>query len=303
MSKIEEALQRARTERKQAAGAEGLEVAPASQAQAPRKRTRWPADERGAATTRGELVGVSAAEEIARMREEHKRDPAELAMRRVIDKDMLDVRVGDAFRHLRTVLLQKSADKNFILMVSSVSPGGGSSFVALNLAAAIAFDEGKTAMVLNCNLQNPSLDALAGAPAGALGLTDYLTGAETAVEKIIHPVGIPRLRLVPAGTQGRSAMEYFTAPQLSLLLRSLRQRYRERYIIVDAPPITEAADARILAELCDYTLLVVPYGRVTAAQIAAAAETIDPERLVGCVMNNEQRVPLIGEAARASARG
>lgn len=299
MSKIEEALRRARTERQEAAGAEGL--APQTQVQ-PKKRERWPESRRGGIASSRELVGVSAAEEIAHMREERVRDPADLALRRIIDKDMADGRVADAFRQVRTALLQKSGDKNFILMVSSAAPDGGSSFVSINLAAAIAFDEGKTAMVINCNLQNPSLDSLVEGPEAAPGLTDYLTGAETNVEKIIHPVGIPRLRLVPAGTKSRSAMEYFTMPQLSQLLRSLRQRYRERYIIIDAPPITEAADARILAELCDHTLLVVPYGRVTTAQVAAAAAVVDQEKLVGCVLNNEQRIPLIGKAG-ARVRG
>lgn len=299
MSKIEEALRRARTERQEAAGGEALAagaegMSPTAPATRPR-RERWPA---GRGRSRGELVGVSAAEEISHMREERRRDPVDLALRRIISKDMADGRVADAFRHLRTALLQKSADKNFILMVSSVAPGGGASFVALNLAAAFAFDEGKTAMVLNCNLRDPSLDELINAPEGAAGITDYLAGRETAVEKIIHPVGIPRLRLIPAGTQSRSAMEYFTAPQLSQLLRALRQRYRERYIIVDAPPITEAADARILAELCDYTLLVVPYGRVTTTQIADAAAAVDEDRLIGCVLNREPRVPLVGQAAR-----
>lgn len=287
MSKIEEALRRARVERSAGAQAAGAETVPPASGERQAKGAGEP--------RRRELVGVTAADQIARMRDEYIREPEELDVRRIIQMNMEDSRVLDAFRHLRTSVFRLVEEKNFVLMVTSVTGDGGSSFVALNLGAAIAFDDGKTAMVLDCNLQNPSLDELI--PQSdqiPLGLTDYLTGRELSVEKIIHPIGVPRLRLVPAGQRGNSAMEYFTAPRLTQLLKELRQRYRERSIIIDAPPVTEAADARILAELCDYVLLVVPYGRVTAAQVAAAASAIGKDKLIGCVMNNERRMPLLG---------
>jgi protein-tyrosine kinase len=293
MSKIEEALRRARAERAEEAAVAGIGKS---------GRDVWSgADKPVATATRGELVGLTAAEEIAHMREERPRGPAELAQLRIIDKEVSDPRVADAFRQLRTSLLQKSGDKNFVLVVTSAAPDGGASFVAMNLAAAIAFDESKTAMVVNCNLLNPSLDRLVQTEGEVLGITDYLTGKEKNVEKIIHPIGVPRLRLIPAGNQSHSAMEYFTAPQLGHLIRSLKQRYRERYIIIDAPPVMGSADARILSELSDYTLLVVPYGRATPAQVADAALAIGEEKLVGCVLNNEERLPLLAQSQRRYA--
>lgn len=287
MSKIEEALRRARAERADEAAVAGT-AAPT--------RDVWTGSEQKAPASRGELVGLTAAEEIAHMREERPRGPAELAQLRIIDKDMADPRVADSFRQLRTSLLQRTAGKNAVTLVTSVCRGGGASFVALNLAAAFAFDESKTALVVNCNLTNPSLDGLVQTEGEVMGLTDYLAGSEKNVESIIHPIGVPRLRMIPAGSQKRSAMEYFTAPQLEHLIRSLQQRYRERHIIIDAPPVTDSADARILAELCDQTLLVVPYGRTTPSQIADAALAIGEEKLAGCVLNNEQRVPLLAQS-------
>lgn len=283
MSKIEEALRRAREEREE-------DVAIAGDAAAKREgRARG----KQQTLSRGELVGLSAAEEIAHMREERPRGPAELAQLRIIDQETADPRVADAFRQLRTSLVQKSADKNFVLVVTSASGEGGASFVALNLAAAIAFDESKTALVLSANLLNPQLDKLIQTEGEVAGLTDYLSGKEQDVERIIHPIGVPRLRVIPAGQQSRSAMEYFTSPKLGHLIRSLRERYRERYIIIDAPPVTRSADARLLTELADYTLLVVPYGKVTQTQVTEAALAIGEEKLVGCVLNKEQRVPLL----------
>lgn len=290
MSKIEEALRRAQEERAEDGGGVGGAVS------GRKGRAERVAGDRQV-VSRGELVGLSAAEEIAHMREERPRGPAELAQLRIIDQETADPRAADAFRQLRTSLMQKSGEKNFVLVVTSASSEGGASFVALNLAAAIAFDESKTALVLSANLRNPALDSLVQTEGEVMGLTDYLSGKEKEVERIIHPIGVPRLRVIPAGQQRRAAAEYFTMPQLGHLIRSLRQRYRERYIIIDAPPVIQSADARILSELADYSLLVVPYGKVTPTQVTEAALAVGEDKLVGCVLNNEQRVPLLTRSA------
>lgn len=282
MSKIEEALRRAREER--AAGEHD-----AGPAAAARRAARPYRPRQAALVSRGELVGLTAAEQIAHMREERPRGPAELAQLRIIDKEMSEPRVADAFRQLRTSLLQRSNQKNFILVVTSAAQDSGASFVALNLAAAIAFDESKTALVVSGNLSNPSLDHLVQTEGSVAGLTDYLAGVEESVERIIHPVGIPRLRLIPTGSQNPLAMEYLSTPRLVPLLQGLRQRYHERYIIIDAPPVSDSADARILSDLADQTLLVVPYAGVTPSQVANAALAIGEEKLAGCVLNNERR--------------
>jgi Mrp family chromosome partitioning ATPase len=78
------------------------------------------------------------------------------------------------------------------------------------------------------------------------------------------------------------------------LLSELRQRYVDRFIILDAPPITDSADARILAELADYAVLVVPYGAATEAQITAAAKLIGEKKLLGVVFSDMPRMPTEG---------
>ena len=78
------------------------------------------------------------------------------------------------------------------------------------------------------------------------------------------------------------------------LLDNIHQRYRERYIILDAPPMTESADTQIIADLCDYVLLVVPYGKVTDAQVDACAKAIGEKKLLGVVFNNELAPPDLG---------
>ena len=143
---------------------------------------------------------------------------------------------------------------------------------------------------MDCNLRTPSLHRVFG-PGAFPGLTDYLENTEMNVSEIIHPVGIERLRIIHSGGQRELPSEYFTSLKMKRLLDGVRQRYRERYIIMDAPPMTESADMQILAELCDYVVLVVPYGRVTESQIDACVKVIGETKLLGIVFNNEPALP------------
>ena len=233
---------------------------------------------------------ASASEAIARMREKAPLDKQTLSLNRIIYPELGESPTVRAFREIRTKIIQKSQGQNCAIMVTSVTGGGGSSFVALNLGVAFAFDVGKTALVLDCNFKNPSLHRLFGAGTYH-GLTDYLENTDMDVGEIIHPVGVERLRVIPSGGRREIAAEYFTSHKMKRMLDSVKQRYRERYIIIDAPPMTESADTQILAELCDYVLVVVPYGRVTDSQISACAKAVSDKKLIGVVFNDEPVLP------------
>lgn len=193
--------------------------------------------------------------------------------------------VLNAFREVRTKLFQKFKNENFVLMVSSVCDFGGSTFTGVNLAAAIALDREKTAIVVDCNLYNPKLNSFLGDQI-EYGLGDYLGDPTLSVEDIIYATGVPRLRIVPAGGEHEPGLELYASENMSKFIGELKERYPDRYIILDAPPIITSADTRILQEKCDGCLLVVPYGKVSKKQVLSAIDAMDQERLVGLIHNN-----------------
>jgi len=238
---------------------------------------------------------ASRSELIARMREIAPLDKGFMAKSRIIHPEMDENGTVRAFREIRTKVVQRSQGRNCIIMVTSVTGEGGSSFVAMNLGAAFAFDAGKTALLMDCNFRNPSLHNLFTTHKNPFyGLTDYLENTNMDISEIIHPVGIERLRVIPSGGRREIPAEYFTSIKMKRLLDSIRERYHERYIILDAPPMTESADTQILAELCDYVLLVVPYGKATETQVTASVKAISEKKLLGVVFNNEPQVPDLG---------
>lgn len=224
------------------------------------------------------------SKQITKMQEPRKLTPDDLDERRIIYPESSNRVLVNRFRDLRTKLLELSGGNNFTMVVSGASSGAGSSFVALNLAAAFAFDQAKTALVIDCNLREPSIhSSLDVMP--ETGLTDFLDDPTFDISRILYPTGIPRLRLIPAGSRRETPAEFFTSFRMKQFLQAVRRRYPDRFIVLDTAPISESPDARILTELCDYGMLVVPHGKITPSTVEKAATAFNPDKFVGAVIN------------------
>jgi|25_taG_2_1085351.scaffolds.fasta_scaffold00113_34 exopolysaccharide/PEP-CTERM locus tyrosine autokinase len=224
------------------------------------------------------------SKQIVRMQEPRHLTSDDLDERRIIHQDSSNRDLVNRFRDIRTKLLEMSGGNNFTLVVSGMGDGAGSSFMALNLAAAFALDRSKTALVIDCNLRDPTLHSILDI-IPETGLTDFLEDPDYDIGRILYPTGIPRLRLIPAGSRRELADEFFTSFRMKQFLKAVRQRYPDRFIVLDTPPITDSPDARILAELCDYSMLVVPHGRTTASAVERAAVALNADKFVGAVIN------------------
>ncbi len=223
--------------------------------------------------------------DINRMGEVDRFSPAELERLKLINGSMGNMRILNTFRELRTQLLKMNDKKNFVCMVTSINHGGGASYVAKNLAAVFALDKSKTSLLIDANLYAPSLDELIIGEAST-GITDYLHNNQLNIKDVVYATGIPRLRVVPIGEHSEGAAEYFSSDKMQHFIDEIRSRYPDRYIFIDAPPVVDSSEARILTEVSDMVLLVVPHGRTTHDQIEMAIQVVDKEKLVGMVYNN-----------------
>jgi Mrp family chromosome partitioning ATPase len=195
----------------------------------------------------------------------------------------------DAMRQLRTKLYLLKPQGNFSVLVSSVVPEAGGSFVSMNLAATIAFDQAKTSLLVEANVNAPILHKLMKllGREDARGLLEYLEQPELGVEHIVNPSGVPRMRAIPLGQRGEMNSEHFSSARYHQLMQDIKQRYDNRYVIVDGPDMSTSADAKILSEICDYTVLVIPYGGVTPGMLDSTIDEIDERKLAGIVINNQ----------------
>ena len=227
----------------------------------------------------------SSRQQIRQMQDINLLSYDQIEALKIIYPGMKDIKTLNTFRDLRTKLLQSSGKNNFSIMVTGLSSEAGTTYVSRNLAAAIALDFEKTSLLVDCNILNPSGDDLLSGTSD-LGLTDYLEDQTITCSDIIYSTGIPRLRMTPIGSRQHQSSEYFTSDRMEEYLDEVKSRYPERFIILDTPPINQSPDARVLADLCDLAIIVVPYGRVSKMQITAGINSVPQEKFAGLVFNN-----------------
>jgi Mrp family chromosome partitioning ATPase len=67
------------------------------------------------------------------------------------------------------------------------------------------------------------------------------------------------------------------------------------WVIVDSPPVGVLADAHLVSEAVDAAILVVRAGVTRFSDLAASAETLGRERILGIVLNAVDPVEIRGE--------
>lgn len=234
----------------------------------------------------GDEPKTAPGHSIALMSETGALVSRQLEERRLIHRDESVRTQSDAFREIRTRLLWLGGGRNFVTMVVPVSPKSGGSFVARNLAVAFAFDEAKTSLLVDCNLRYPAQHEALGVARGSEGLINFLEQPSIGIKTIIYDTGIPRLRLIPAGSTRENSGEYFSSFRMRAVIDSLRCRYPDRYLFLDGPAIKGSPDARILSELADQVVVVAGYGRDTPAAIGQAVASFDTNKVAGVVFNH-----------------
>lgn len=224
--------------------------------------------------------------QIQEMAETSLLSAKELDERKIIYPGLDDYKTLNAYRELRTNLLSKMNHTNFVCLVTGISQQSGTSHVSMNLATSIALDQGKTALVIDCNIYKPRIASYLKVEP-TLGLTNFLAKDTDAITDIIYPSGIPRVRVIPVGNNTIHAAELFSSNKMQSFINSVKNRYPDRFIIIDTPPIGLYAETQILASICDTALLVVGYGQSNSSQVQAGIDALGKNKLAGIVLNNE----------------
>jgi capsular exopolysaccharide synthesis family protein len=161
-----------------------------------------------------------------------------------------------------------------VLLVTSALSSDGKSIVASNLALSFA-QRGVRTLLIDADLRQGNVMVLLKGADRRPGLAQVLVGEAELSESVLpYPVegGDTILDILAPGTASQSMAERLGSPQMRVLMEDLRHRYQ--VIIVDAPAITAAADAVILSELADVTLLVALMGSTHRRALEDAAEQV-----------------------------
>jgi capsular exopolysaccharide synthesis family protein len=194
---------------------------------------------------------------------------------------------AEAFRSLRTVLELKDVTDRQVILITSAIPDEGKTFCSTNIAAALA-QQGYRTLIIDTDLRNPSVATALHCPAGAPGLTDYLTGGCPA-EKAIQPGEISGLSVMTAGAAARNPSELLSGNKLAQLFSDPAMERFER-IILDTAPVNAVSDALRLVKYATFTGLVVRAGFTPAKASQRAHAALVNARVLdaGIILN---RIP------------
>jgi Mrp family chromosome partitioning ATPase len=219
---------------------------------------------------------------LKEMRNPNPMTVADMRKQKLVYSGMKNRAVLNAYRELRIKLVDQSESENLTVMISSVDASDNSIVTAMNLAISFSLDVHSSALLVDCNPYGTDLQSIVSAKFD-VGITDYVLDPEMDLERIIYPSGIEHVNVIPAGNNPSSAVEQFSSKSMHDLVYELKNRYRDRFIIINAPPVLASSEARVLTRYCDQSVLTVPYGRADVDAIEDCVEALGAANVSGVV--------------------
>jgi capsular exopolysaccharide synthesis family protein len=178
--------------------------------------------------------------------------------------------VNDAYQVARVNVSAAlpSGEETGAILVTSASRGEGKTSAAVNLALVYAH-AGRRVVLVDTDLRRARLSRALGIPETRLGVRELVLDQVDA-EDALMPVGGygERLRVLAARSEDGYAFDLLEAQRVEALVEQLRSQ--ADIVVLDSPPITEAADGLVLAKAVDAVVLVVRYGRTRRDRLARA---------------------------------
>lgn len=161
---------------------------------------------------------------------------------------------------------------NLILVTSSI-PGEGKTFTSINLALSIATERDKKVLLIDADVARPSVSKTLGIKS-APGLIEYLEGQNVEFSDIVLKTNMPGLSVIPSGKQHKHSTELLNSNRMVLLAQELSNRYPDRMVIFDSPPLLAASQAEVLAGLVGQVILVVEAEKTPQSMIMASVNKL-----------------------------
>jgi succinoglycan biosynthesis transport protein ExoP len=174
-----------------------------------------------------------------------------------------------------------------VIMVTSALPREGKSVFAAAFARNSAA-AGWRVLLIECDFGCPTLAAQFHLQPRA-GLSDVLNGDTLGDNDDLFAKPEPGLHVMTAGHAKGHSQELLASDRMTELVASLRTRYD--LVLLDTPPVLPVADALVLAQQADATLLVVQWEKTKRGAIQDAMRLLNGSgaRILGAVMTRIDR--------------
>lgn len=214
-------------------------------------------------------------------------DPLHLERERIMPPGAAGIH-GAPYKMLRTQVLQR-LDKLAVnsLAVVGAATDTGKTLTAINLAIAIAADPERNALLVDLDLRRPSIHRRFGIEP-TVGVDDCLRRSAPLPEAMVRIGGYERLVILPARERSLDSSELLSTRRTEEMIVEMRNRYRDRVLVFDLPPVLQADDALAFARHAQAALIVVGEGRTRRDDLLRTIELLRDMTVVGTVLNGSR---------------
>lgn len=193
---------------------------------------------------------------------------------------------AEAIRGLRTrIMAQHVREGRRALAVCTPTEDTGSSFVAANLATAMAQIGVKT-LIVDANLRAPKIAELFRLDESSAGLSDYLADPDLAIESVVQDTALPYLSVITAGGLRPDPQELLSGTRFKSFMDQLLREFE--LTILDTTPTSRCTDAQRVATVAGYSLIVARKHKSHVKDVATLVSLLRADRstVVGTVLND-----------------
>ena len=208
----------------------------------------------------------------------------------------IESQVAEEYRRIKRPILKNAFESSAgtpnsnIMLVTSSVPNEGKTFTALNLAMSISMERDKTVLLVDGDLQVAGLTNEFNLK-GAAGLTEMLNHEGVELADIIHRTNIDNLKIIPAGDRKSHSAELLASNDMQLLLSDLSNKYPDRIIIFDSPPLLARSESSSLAKVLGQVVVVVEAEQTLQSTVKEALEQLEDCEIVNLVLNKRHNRP------------
>jgi len=209
----------------------------------------------------------------------------------ILTPDAIESRLANELRVIKRPIVNNCIGKSASrvahanrVMITSSSPGEGKSFLSTNLAMSIAMERDSTVLLIEADTARPTLSNLLGMPATP-GLLDLLANPGQDVSTALIRTDVPKLAFMPAGTRQQNSNELLASEVMQRLVDELADRYPDRILIFDSPPLLFSPEARVLARYMGQVVVVVEAEKTTHGMLNQALAMVEECPVVLLALN------------------
>jgi protein-tyrosine kinase len=177
-----------------------------------------------------------------------------------------------------------------LIMITSSLPGEGKSFCAINLAISMAMEMDRTVLLIDADVAKPRVPEYLGIHADK-GLLDVLQDKDLKLSDVLIRTDIAKLTVLPAGRTYKRATELLASAAMTRLVEDIGNRYPDRIILFDSPPLLATSESSVLATHMGQIVMVVEAEKTSQEAVREALSHIQSCEVVGMLLNKTTPTP------------